>query len=587
MKRYLITTADERSWVFDRPVLFLGEWCCRYDRKHIWSKMDAVVAEPYGLGVGQKAKDLDYIQFVCEPLLIELTGALNAFHHTEHNERYWNIVLGHWLQRYVSVIFNRYQTITNTLKNHEISGTSIFESIDYSLAVKDSLSFIWASNDDQWNHLIYANILKHIGGITLNYVTCSFVSPLYFSSDEKQKATGLKIVIKKIVRDCVTKLLLACSQQTDAFITNSYLPPKIAIKLQLSLGQLPQLWVTPEFERIKADAGQRGNIKIKFDGYQGAERYIREQLINLIPSCYLEGYKILVDEAKKVNWPQKPKFIFTSNKFDTDELFKIWLGSKVNQGVPYYVGQHGNNYGTLYGINGPELTCCDKFFTWGWQNKNNKNVPSFLLKHAGQKKGKFDPKGGLLLIELHSPHQLGPADGLYEFAVYQEEQFRFVEALSVDIRRQLLVRLHYAHKYFAWNDVQRWKDYDLSIKIEADGAPLKKIIARSRLIVHSYDSTGILETLSLNIPTICFWNHGTDHLISEAKPYYQLLRKVGIFNDTPEQAADFISSHWTNLDEWWNAPEVQKARVSFCNQYAKLEKHPVRTLKRLLKREII
>ena len=49
MQRYLITTADERSWVFDRPILFLGEWCRRYHRKLIWSTMDAIVAEPYGL----------------------------------------------------------------------------------------------------------------------------------------------------------------------------------------------------------------------------------------------------------------------------------------------------------------------------------------------------------------------------------------------------------------------------------------------------------------------------------------------------------------------------------------------------------
>lgn len=585
MKRYLITTADERSWVFDRPVLFLGEWCRRYDRKHIWSKMDGIVAAPYGLDVERKKNDLDYIQSIFGPLLIELTGALNAFHHTEHNERYWNIVLGHWLQRYVSVIFNRYQTIGNALENHEISGTSIFESMD-NLALPDSLSFVWASNDDQWNHLVYSSILKHMGGITLNDLPCSSVKPLCFSRDAKQLSSP-KTGIKQLVRRCAQKILLACSQQTDAFITNTYLPRKVAIQLQLSFGQLPQPWVSPEFERVKADAEQRSNLKIKFDGYQGVEGYIRQHIMNAIPSCYIEGYKILVDEAKKVNWPKKPKFIFTSNKFDTDEIFKVWLGSKVNQGIPYYVGQHGNNYGTLYGMNGPELTCCDKFLTWGWQNKSNSNVPSFLFKHAGQIKGKFDPKGGLLLIELHSPHQLGPADALYEFSIYQEEQFRFVGALAVDIRRQLLVRLHYAHKYFAWSDEQRWQDYNPEIKLEAHGTPLKKLIASSRLIVHSYDSTGILETLSLNIPTICFWNHGTDHLVLEAKSYYQLLRDVGIFNDSPEQAAEFILTHWNNLDEWWNAPEVQKARVSFCNQYAKLEKHPVRALKRLLKTDTI
>ena len=26
-KRFLITTALEETWVFDQPVVFLGEWC--------------------------------------------------------------------------------------------------------------------------------------------------------------------------------------------------------------------------------------------------------------------------------------------------------------------------------------------------------------------------------------------------------------------------------------------------------------------------------------------------------------------------------------------------------------------------------
>jgi hypothetical protein len=57
--RYLITTADERTWRFDRPVIFLGEWCRTYERKHVWQGMDAIVAAPYGLD--QASKDSDHI----------------------------------------------------------------------------------------------------------------------------------------------------------------------------------------------------------------------------------------------------------------------------------------------------------------------------------------------------------------------------------------------------------------------------------------------------------------------------------------------------------------------------------------------
>ena len=40
IKRHLITTADERTWKLDSPVLFLGEWCRLYDRNAVWDKMD-------------------------------------------------------------------------------------------------------------------------------------------------------------------------------------------------------------------------------------------------------------------------------------------------------------------------------------------------------------------------------------------------------------------------------------------------------------------------------------------------------------------------------------------------------------------
>ena len=55
--RYLITTADERTWKFDQPAIFLGEWCKLYERKHIWLKMNAIVAEPYGLDLNNKVAD--------------------------------------------------------------------------------------------------------------------------------------------------------------------------------------------------------------------------------------------------------------------------------------------------------------------------------------------------------------------------------------------------------------------------------------------------------------------------------------------------------------------------------------------------
>ena len=584
MNRHLITTADERSWKFDRPVLFLGEWCRLYDRKHIWEGMDATVAEPYGLKVEQKHRDLEYVENLSSQLLKELTDALNAFHNTNHSLRYWQIVLGHWLKRYVGTTFNRYFTLEQTIEDHEVSGTTVFDATDYRLATNDSLTFILACNDDVWNHVLYAKILDVFGNVRTEMDS----APLQGISDFVQEG-NYKVArrpgVKRFILSAVNYILPKLSRKCDAFIINSYLQLKEEAKLQLSLGQCPQLWRSPARKNVVLDPERRRRFGIDAENYTGFERFVRSQLGEFIPICYLEGYDQLVQQAKSLPWPVEPRFIFTSNNFDTDEIFKVWAGSKAEEGVPYFTGQHGNNYGTHFyaGISTwPERSTADKFFTWGWSDGSPNVVPAFNFKTAGLNSNRFNREGGLLLIEVCPPHLVTPWDNYFEFAIYQEEQFRFAAALPPAIQQKLTVRLHYAYRYFRWSDEHRWKDRSPHTQIETGATNIRELIAQSRLVVHSYDSTGILETLALNIPTLCFWHGGLDQLLPSAKPYYELLRNAGILANSPEHAAELVSLHWDNVSEWWGSRKAQNARKSFCEQYARTEKHPVRTMKRFL-----
>jgi putative transferase (TIGR04331 family) len=96
----------------------------------------------------------------------------------------------------------------------------------------------------------------------------------------------------------------------------------------------------------------------------------------------------------------------------------------------------------------------------------------------------------------------------------------------------------------------------------------------------------LLETLSLNIPTLCFWQDTFDVVTPIARPYYEMLQEVGIIFNTPEEAAKHVALHWGNIEKWWGSETVQNARILFCNQYAKTEKKPLRTLKRILTRDV-
>lgn len=585
IKRFLVTTADERSWKFDCPVLFLGEWCQLYERKQVWEGMDAAVAAPYGLRVGQKDRDLAYMQVLSTRLLSELAVALNAYHHTSHSLRYWQIVLGRWLMRYVAVTFNRYYTLEQALNNYEVSGTTVFESAGYNLATADSLTFVHACNDDIWNHVIYSRILNYWGQVKIEPDFEPLRGVSGFASQKVNSKFVKRTTAKRLALYVANKILPKFSREHDAFIIGSYLPRTEEIKLQLSLLQCPQLWRSPPLGEAVHDEGKRRRFRLDTEGYHGFERFIRLYLPEILPVCYLEGYSQLVQQVESLLWPKKPKFIYTANNFDTDEIFKIWTGSKVEKGVPYIAGQHGNNYGThVYWGNqyGPEQAAADKFLTWGWTNDDPKNIPAFVFTIAGRKFQRWNPKGGLLLVEWNEPDRCGPEDDYFEFGIYQEEQFRLVDLLPETIRQKLVVRLHPDFKNRRWSEQRRWKDRSPNTKIGANSIPLQNLIAQSRLVICSYDSTAMLETLAQNIPILCYWQGGLNHLRECARPYYEKLQEAGLLMDSAESTAKKVAEVWNDIPAWWHGEEVQNARRLFCDQYARTSGSPVKQLRKIL-----
>jgi len=89
--------------------------------------MDAIMAAPYGLGNAQKDADNVKARDLEEKLFPILCDALNQHHGMHHSSRFWSIVLGHWLHRYVNVIFNRVKTLEQCLQAHQLSGMTALD----------------------------------------------------------------------------------------------------------------------------------------------------------------------------------------------------------------------------------------------------------------------------------------------------------------------------------------------------------------------------------------------------------------------------------------------------------------------------
>jgi putative transferase (TIGR04331 family) len=108
----------------------------------------------------------------------------------------------------------------------------------------------------------------------------------------------------------------------------------------------------------------------------------------------------------------------------------------------------------------------------------------------------------------------------------------------------------------------------LGIQVETRRGFGAKSIAISTLVIHNYLGTSWLESLAMNVPTICFLPRGIHAFRATAQPFADRLQQVGILHHSGRDAAKFVNGFRGDPSSWWNSAEVQEAREAFVARYA-------------------
>ncbi len=585
LPRFLITTADERSWRTDLPAICLGAWCRTHNRAEAWERLKAEIV-PYHWDDRHKLySDYLYLRNLHEILLTELSEVLNSFHGTRHSCRYWRILLGPWLLYFTQMLFDRWEMIQLAVKNYEIKSTVMLDFLPERVIPWDMDDFRKMYPTDSWNHAIYSRILN---GWTS--VPCERIPLVEYKLCAKENLSKGLSEYGQILRRLTGAALSRCTQlfsrATDAFFILTYLPLKQDLLLQLSLKQMPTINLQSPAPRSEPDLALRKLFNLNAEKHNNFENCIRTLIPEHIPTIYLEGYLALQEKVGKLPWPKKPKVIFTSASYNADDIFKAWAGLKVEGGATLVIGQHGGNLGSALWSSSEdhEMAIADRYLTWGWSDGMPKHYPIGMLKHMGRGFGRWSPEGHMLLVTSVMP-RYSYVMGSYTVAATQVEsnlndQYMFIRALRKDIRKNLLVRLFIPD--WGWDQADRWRAQIPDVRIHSGSGPIEPLISGCRLYVATYNATTFLESLNRNIPTIMFWNPKHWELRSSAEPYFEKLKKVGIFHDKPEDAAEKVSEIWCDVQKWWNNPEVQEAREIFCNRYAGTQESPIKKLNEAL-----
>jgi putative transferase (TIGR04331 family) len=87
-------------------------------------------------------------------------------------------------------------------------------------------------------------------------------------------------------------------------------------------------------------------------------------------------------------------------------------------------------------------------------------------------------------------------------------------------------------------------------------------------VVHNYLGTSWLETLVMNIPTVCFYDPDTYAFRDAAQPFIERLEAVGILHRSGVAAARHVVHVRSDPQGWWRRPDIQEAREAFVDRYA-------------------
>ena len=95
-------------------------------------------------------------------------------------------------------------------------------------------------------------------------------------------------------------------------------------------------------------------------------------------------------------------------------------------------------------------------------------------------------------------------------------------------------------------------------------------IKKSKLVIHMYNSTGVLECLALNIPTMFF----CPDIVNKRNYYdddiYAFCKNHSILFDNIQNLTENLikNSNEHNLLKWWHNEKLQKERKVICEKYS-------------------
>jgi putative transferase (TIGR04331 family) len=569
---FLATTALSEFWDPSGQLLFLGPWCTPHDQQDRWAHRDYLFLPNPWDDRERLSRAALYCQDVHDHLLGKLSLWLNKVHQVNFGQRYWQILLSPWLSGFVDVFFDRYVHINEALSFCPELQTWLLDEREY-LTPWDNREFTAFLTGDIYNLQLYSEIITGIGhDFPRKKASPSFAGPQAPAS--KNPLGWLKGVLRKL-----EPLILETGfPNKDVVLLKDNLSKTVKLRLALTPG-FPGSFLYQQLPpgQVEHHHPARRELAAVTTTADPFVHLLVQALPRNFPGLYLEGYqssrKLILD---RFGSRDLPKLLVNWGSLWLDEYGKFLAGEMVERGGGIIDFQHGGGFGILrvLGIEQYSRQVSDRFYIWGWAGQENDprlvNLPGAKLSPKSRQPGTSSRHRMIMVLGGIYPRffyrfQWVPLGT--QWLRYIQSTMEFIEAVGPTKQGVLFYRGHPVD--YGWGIPAQVKERFPHVGVDHHDHPFRYQLNKSRMVVVDHPGTTFLEAMAANVPSIMFFEPKYWEIRSEAQPYLDLLRRAGIFHDTPQSAARQVAQVYDDIDSWWFCRPVQDARQGFVHHFSR------------------
>lgn len=389
---FLAVTPIEEFWDKDDELLFIGPWCALHDRRASWSGLrHRFLPDPWRDFERFKTASAYCAEFSSR-LLVDLASYLNKIHGTEHDTRYWRLLLDPWLTFHIEQMYDHFIFVEEAFRL-DPNLRSVVLDHDCWDTPRDMADFVRLMIGDRFHLQMFSHILAARGaGFPKRRLPPPderdpSARPLPGSIADPAARRGLKALARRAVGPALRVLGALGAGRMMISELGLTRDEQLTLVRKTGLKALPFYGELPDSARPAPVLDGRRLGLAGLSGREGFEKVFIAGLPRHFPTIYLEGYAE-VRRATLARLPRAPKIIFSSLGWHYVDAFKFAAAECVARGSKLWGAQHGGSYGLdeFSSLERFERALCDRYYAWGWSKTDGdprlRDLPSPLLSRA-------------------------------------------------------------------------------------------------------------------------------------------------------------------------------------------------------------